>query len=421
MEKKDNFLRLKKILEFAYNNEYSDFYRIKYQKAGFNPLSDFNSMHDIKKIPFLAKEEIMSLDPYKLLFVDEKKVTYVGQTTGTTGNPIFFFHSTRDNPTKVYGKRCLCLCRTSILLRQSRIFTDIDSWMIAGDVHNIPATLQMASKLKIDTIHANVGMAIIIYDYLQNYPELKNSLKRLILNGEVVGPERKKFLQKLYPGIKIFLLYGSAEGGQIALQCEHLAKKENGIYYHPEFHIHNFEIIDPNSEKETKMGEKGELVLTNLSIMATPIIRYRTGDLVNFKEISCSCGLSGPLLQIWGRVNYDSIRAGGFEFRTDMLEIPMLNLRDCLQDSFEITVSEIFNEGKQKLKISVNLSLKDGIQKSLLMERRIKNELLDNWQLSPRLNLGMAVKAGIIDYPKINFVQFPKSQKPKRVFVFNQA
>jgi phenylacetate-CoA ligase len=37
-------------------------------------------------------------------------------------------------------------------------------------------------------------------------------------------------------------------------------------------------------------GEPGELVLTNLGRTASPVIRYRTGDLVTRRRGACACG-----------------------------------------------------------------------------------------------------------------------------------
>jgi phenylacetate-CoA ligase len=40
------------------------------------------------------------------------------------------------------------------------------------------------------------------------------------------------------------------------------------------------EILDPKSDRPVAAGDYGELVLTNLGRVGSPVIRYRTGDLV---------------------------------------------------------------------------------------------------------------------------------------------
>ncbi|HEY0089582.1 MAG TPA: hypothetical protein VGB37_12105, partial [Candidatus Lokiarchaeia archaeon] len=152
---------------------------------------------------------------------------------------------------------------------------------------------------------------------------------------------------------------------------------------------------------------------------ATPLIRYLPGDLASFTENDCPCGAPGPLLQIWGRTNYDLVRAGGFELRTEMLEKTLLNLQNYLQDNFEGHIYENFVGNKPKIKVVLNLSLKEGVKESPELKQKIENEFLENWQLSPRLNLKKAMEAGLFEPLQINLVKFPKSQKSRRVLILH--
>lgn len=51
-----------------------------------------------------------------------------------------------------------------------------------------------------------------------------------------------------------------------------------------------FEVIDPETGDLLPPGEQGELVATNLGRAGMPLIRYRTGDLVQIVESPCACG-----------------------------------------------------------------------------------------------------------------------------------
>ena len=51
-----------------------------------------------------------------------------------------------------------------------------------------------------------------------------------------------------------------------------------------------FEVIDPLTLEPVPTGEQGELVATNLGRAGMPLIRYRTGDLVQLDESPCGCG-----------------------------------------------------------------------------------------------------------------------------------
>lgn len=51
-----------------------------------------------------------------------------------------------------------------------------------------------------------------------------------------------------------------------------------------------FEVVDPASGLAVPDGERGELVVTNLGRAGMPLIRYRTGDLVQLDTTPCGCG-----------------------------------------------------------------------------------------------------------------------------------
>jgi phenylacetate-CoA ligase len=50
------------------------------------------------------------------------------------------------------------------------------------------------------------------------------------------------------------------------------------------------EVIDPSTGENVPYGEKGELVLTHLYKEASPLLRYRTGDLTYMIKGKCKCG-----------------------------------------------------------------------------------------------------------------------------------
>jgi len=427
MENRNSFLKIKKLLKFAYNNRYSDFYREKYKKAGFNPLTDFKSIEDIRKIPFLTKEELLKANLYKLLFVNEKDVLCTRSTSGTTKKPLYLFLSKQDKKhwskqTEInFGKILILFNAPNAYFQSIGTKHCTTLWASTGDLHDLPAAARMAADLQVNTIYTIPPLAIILSDYLKDYPSLKKSLKYLYLAGEVVSPKKKKSLQILYPGVKIFFCYGCAETLGLGLQCEYLAKADQ-IYFHSLFDINHTEIINPKTEKEVGMGEKGEIVVTSLYLFSMPIIRYKTGDLGSLKKgKDCPCGYPGPLLQVWGRVNYDIVKAGGFELRKEFLEKAIDSFKNLLKDSFEAHVYENFEDNKPKIRIELNFSLKKGVRESILLKQRIEKELLENWQVSSKLKLKKAIEAGLFEPVKINFIEFPFSAKTRKSLVLHQG
>lgn len=419
----DNFPKFKNLLDFAFNNQCSDFYREKYKKVGFNPTSDFNSLGDIKKIPFLTKKELSEADPKKLLFIKEKDGCYVSVTSGTTGEPFFIFRS-GDIPlrnSEIYEKSLLLFNpRLTAKVFARRALNQYKGGpFLVGDIYNLPGSCYLAAKLGINTISTTPTLAIILKDYIERYPNLKKTLKSFSLSGEFVSPEKKKMLGELYPHLKFSFIYGMAEIGHITHQCRFLAEREEQIYYHPETDYYYFEIVDPDTEKEVNPGEKGELVITSFESLATPIIRYKTGDSAIFEKNDCPCGYAGPLLQILGRINYDAVKVGGFVLKKQMMEKPMSNLKEILTDGFEAHFYEKYVNTKPKIKVILSLALKTGLKESPGIKQRVENEFLESWQLSPNLNLKKAVEAGLFEPLQVNFVEFPTTGKTKQVLILH--
>jgi phenylacetate-CoA ligase len=68
------------------------------------------------------------------------------------------------------------------------------------------------------------------------------------------------------------------------------------------------EVVEPASGQRVGPGERGELILTNLGRLGSPLLRYRTGDLVKPEKPGagvCACGTADLALEggILGRVD----------------------------------------------------------------------------------------------------------------------
>jgi phenylacetate-CoA ligase len=77
---------------------------------------------------------------------------------------------------------------------------------------------------------------------------------------------------------------GATEVGAFAYSC----REKRGLHVNEAEFI--AEIIDPDTGRRVPDGGRGELVLTNLGRAGWPVIRYRTGDLVEHGGRGCPCG-----------------------------------------------------------------------------------------------------------------------------------
>ena len=86
-------------------------------------------------------------------------------------------------------------------------------------------------------------------------------------------------------GARCFDHAGATEVGAWAFDCQEL----NGCIHLNELEF-IFEVVDPDSDKPVADGERGELVITSLGRPGMPVLRYRTGDLVEQVIEPCGCG-----------------------------------------------------------------------------------------------------------------------------------
>lgn len=122
-------------------------------------------------------------------------------------------------------------------------------------------------------------------------------LEKIIVAGEPGGsiPEVRSRLSELWDGAQIFDHHGMTEVGPVTF--EHPDKPLSLCVIESAYLA---EIIDRETQREVAVGEKGELVLTTLKRTACPLLRYRTGDLVEKAYFEGRLCLEGGIL---GRVD----------------------------------------------------------------------------------------------------------------------
>jgi phenylacetate-CoA ligase len=119
--------------------------------------------------------------------------------------------------------------------------------------------------------------------------------ERLLLMAEQTGPSLLAHLERLTGARAYVGSYGSSETGTPAVTCEH-------HNLHLQLQSFLLELVDERgSRRVTGAPDRGELVVTTLDIPARPLIRYRTGDLVEIDGSPCPCGLALPVLRTLGR------------------------------------------------------------------------------------------------------------------------
>jgi len=138
-------------------------------------------------------------------------------------------------------------------------------------------------------------------------------VKTLILSGEPGAsiPGTRARIESLWHGVRVVDHHGMTETGPVSYGCP---KKPGVLHVIESSYI--AEVVDPEKGKAVEPGESGELVLTNLGRIGSPLLRYRTGDVVRAAFGSpCECG------------TYEMALDGGILGRTDdMLVVRGVNV-----------------------------------------------------------------------------------------------
>jgi phenylacetate-CoA ligase len=161
-------------------------------------------------------------------------------------------------------------------------------------------------------------------------------------------PGKREVLQKQWEAVssirpfQIMDIYAMSEAGVLAGAC----KKAKGLHGFEDAVI--YEVLDPESDRPLKEGEKGELVITHLNPGAMPLIRYRTGDLTSLDCSPCPCGRTHVRLMGIDRLS-DIIRVKGRTIYANEVE-------EVLHQGGEMVNFRIIKESDQMDELKVLLT-----------------------------------------------------------------
>ena len=204
-------------------------------------------------------------------------------------------------------------------------------------------------------------------------------VKTIVVAGEPGGsiPALRARLQELWHGARVFDHHGMTETGPVTHECP----KQPGVLHvlEPAYFA---EVIDP-SGKPVAPGERGELVLTTLGRTGSPLLRYRTGDLVKpvpqastFNPQPCKCGRHTLALQ------------GGILGRTDdMVIVRGVNVfpsavEDIIRASGDVTEYQVTVSNARSLtELSVQIELRSGCPDPSALVKRLEKSFEDAFAL----------------------------------------
>jgi len=299
----------------SYVSQNSAYYKALFAKENIN-IENIKTIEDLQQIPVTTKDDLQKNND-DFLCVPRHKIIDYCTTSGTLGDPVTFGLTDKDLDRLAYNE---AISFDVAGIKEGdvvQLMTTIDRRFVAGLAYFLGLR-----KLGAGVIRVGAGIPQLQWDSILKYKPnylitVPSFLLKLIEFAETHGidyntsgikgaicigePLRnqdfsmnilsKKITDKW--NIKLFSTYASTEMSTAFTECEHM----KGGHHHPELII--TEVLDDENQP-VKSGESGELTITTLGVEGMPLIRFKTGDIVQLHDEPCECGRNtlrvGPVL-----------------------------------------------------------------------------------------------------------------------------
>jgi phenylacetate-CoA ligase len=203
-------------------------------------------------------------------------------------------------------------------------------------------------------------------------PLSESSVRVIIVAGEAGGSiaETRRLIEQNW-GARVIDHHGLTEVGPVSFECW---EKPGGLHVNEREYI--CEVVDPGSGEPVADGQRGELVITNLGRMASPVIRYRTGDIVVRSSDPCPCG------RTWTRLE------GGILARADdMVSVRGVNVYPGAIESIVrrfptiVEFRSVISRSGSMRALSLEIEVAPGTTDSSAVASRLSQQLLEGMGL----------------------------------------
>ena len=290
------------------------FYTRKLEAGGISPslLSSLSFPRDLPRLPLTTKQELIAdqiaAPPWGTNLTEPlDNYTRYNQTSSTTGSPLRWLDT---NDSWQWMLECWkAVYEGARVDERDRILfpfsfgpflgfwtafeagCQIGAQCIPAGGMSSQARLGMVDTLKPTVVCCTPTYALRLIEVADELRGgagdlAKSSVRVLILAGEAgasIASTRERIERGW--GARVIDHHGLTEVGPVSFECW---ESPGSLHVNEAAYI--VEIIDPASGRPAADGERGELVITNLGRSASPLIRYRTGDVVVRRSDPCACG-----------------------------------------------------------------------------------------------------------------------------------
>lgn len=404
---------------------YNSFYSKIWTDSGYNK-NDLEDFNNFKYLPIIGKNQILEdqekYPPYGQICRDIQKTKFrrVHVTSGSTGKPVYILLGEEDiNDTITAGKRafncagltskdvvihCLNYCLWSGGISDHMCMEATGATVIPYGVGNSRKLINTIKDLKPSVISCTPSYLLRLETILkEEYGMLPYELgiKKALLGGEgglQVGEFRGN-IERKWEMDAIDANYGMADVLSIfGSECH----TRTGLHFHGQG-IVKLELIDPSNSKTVELckGAVGELVLTNLTRQVQPMVRYRTGDIIEIVSTdTCECGRKSLRFMVKGRSDEMIVVKGINVFPNSVAQLLQKN-PEWFSGEFKLVVKEPLPIRTLILKVEIT---KKAVKNRVEITNYLSSMCKDILTFSPIIEL-------------VNYGGFPRNEgKTKRVY-----
>jgi len=162
-------------------------------------------------------------------------------------------------------------------------------------------------------------------------------IRKIVFMGEAFHEGKRPYLQRVWPGCRIYSVYGASELGFVGVNTPEMAAREHIVLSRWFF---------------LEVAADGELLVTDLKTPMLPILRYRIGDRARLVQRE-----DGPRLVLDGRCD-GKFSLGGV--RVDVGQIrEVLRGLDCETEDMQITLSTD-TRGRDVVRVATGIATLEG-------------------------------------------------------------
>ncbi len=361
------------------------FYRAKWQAAKVHP-DDIRSLEDFQRLPAVSKADYLAdqnaFPPFgQRLGIAPQQVGILCTTGGTSGQGQEFYGRSQADlvlqgyfhllPWYIAGLRpgdvgLNCVPAGGLTTGG---WGPTEGFRAAGALPlTIGGALSTDAKIdlmcrfhRIDFIYASTNYMHTLTEAMRrrgiNPRERFPTLKAAFIAAESYPAEWARQVQDFW-GFVLHEGYGSTQGaGFVASTAEQgVIRKDGdrGVMQCFDWHA-LVEIIDPENGRAVRDGEFGEVVLTNLDIAGSPVVRFRTGDRVRLMpHTAAGNGRAWTAIECGTIGRYDDM----MKIRGNNVWPSAVNLAVFAHPEIDEYVGRVFVDSKGKTEVEVKVALK---------------------------------------------------------------